>query len=140
MAVASRSSGDEALGQRTAVPSENYGCRGVVAATLCQPMWFSRVHRPHRSNRRHLAPGSYLTDGERLFRVTSLFVNGGSTLVSIEDCRTLETHAYAGSELETMRLRRVRGEPCRGARLAASSSDATRSLSSRSLAPPRGRA
>jgi len=69
---------------------------------------------PRRRRHRRLAPGSYLTDGERLFRVLSLLVAGRSMLVSIEDCRTLEIHAYADSELETMRLRRVRGRHSHG--------------------------
>jgi hypothetical protein len=73
-------------------------------------MWFFFLHRRHRIKRRHLGLGSYLTDGEHLFRVTSLFVNGRSALVSIENCLTLETHAYADSELGTMRLRRVRAK------------------------------
>jgi hypothetical protein len=73
-------------------------------------MWFLFSHRRHRIKRRHLGLGSYLTDGEHLFRVTSLLVNGRSALVSIENCLTLETHAYADSELGTMRLRRVRAK------------------------------
>jgi hypothetical protein len=71
-------------------------------------MWFNVLHRRHRIKRHHLGPGSYLTDGARLFRVTSLLVNGRSMLVSIENCLTLETHAYADRELKAMRLRRVR--------------------------------
>jgi hypothetical protein len=64
--------------------------------------------REPRIRRRHLAQGSYLTDGEHLYRVLSLFVSGASMLVSIEDCLTLETHAYAASELAAKRLRLVR--------------------------------
>jgi hypothetical protein len=70
--------------------------------------------RQPRVKQRQLAQDSYLTDGEHLFRVLSLLVNGPSTLVSIEDCLTLETHAYAASELECKRLRLVR-EPRAGA-------------------------
>lgn len=62
-------------------------------------------------NQRQLIPGSYLTDGQRLFRVLSRLVNGRSTLVWIEDCLTLETRAYAASELGTTRWRPVRSAP-----------------------------
>src|SRR5690242_5516239 len=72
-------------------------------------MSVSLRHRGAHLNQRQLIPGSYLTDGQRLFRVLSRLVNGRSTLVSIEDCLTLETRAYAASELGTMPLRPVRG-------------------------------
>jgi hypothetical protein len=71
-------------------------------------MSFSLRHGTH-VKQRQLMPGSYLTDGKRLFRVLSRLVNGRSTLVSIEDCLTLETRTYAASELGTMPLRPVRG-------------------------------
>jgi hypothetical protein len=36
----------------------------------------------------HLVPGSYYTDGERLYRVDGVF--GGGRLYTLEDCSTLE--------------------------------------------------
>jgi hypothetical protein len=81
--------------------------------TLDTPLAMSLFgpRRQPRVKQRQLAPGSYLTDGEHLFRVLSLFLYGPSMLVSIEDCLTLRTHAYAASELQTRRLRLVRGNP-----------------------------
>jgi hypothetical protein len=73
-------------------------------------MPFCLLRRRDQRIGRRLAAGSYLTDGERLFRVTSLFIHGRSLLASIEDCLTLETRTYADSELGAMRLRRVRGK------------------------------
>ena len=55
-----------------------------------------------------LAPDRYLTDGRRLFRVVSRFVNDGSVLVVIEDSLTLDALAYAAVELVAMGLRPVR--------------------------------
>lgn len=111
MPPAWRRHGNQASGLPTAVAPENYGCRRVAARALCYAVSLFGLHRrDQRIGRRQLAPGSYLTDGQRLFRVTSLFVNGRSMLASIEDCLTLETRAYADSELGTMRLRRVRGK------------------------------
>ena len=69
---------------------------------------------------RDLAPDRYLTDGRRLFRVVTRFVNDGSILVVIEDCATLDARAYAAAELLPMDVRPVRrsktrpaGEPLR---------------------------
>lgn len=64
--------------------------------------------RRARLRSRHLAPGRYLTDGRRLFRVVSRFVNDGSILVVIEDSLTLDALAYAAVELVAMGLRPVR--------------------------------
>ena len=52
------------------------------------------------------APGVYVTDGQRLFRVVS---PGGSLFPSaeLEDCRTLEVERYFSDELYAMRLQRV---------------------------------
>lgn len=72
---------------------------------------FSLRRRGEHLDQRQLIPGSYVTDGQRLFRVLSRLVTGHSTLVSIEDCLTLETRAYAASELKTMPLRPVGGLP-----------------------------
>lgn len=65
------------------------------------------LHPRRRLSQRHLTPGSYLTDGRKLFRVISQFVNGRSVMVWIEDCRTLETRARAACELEAMGIRAV---------------------------------
>lgn len=58
-----------------------------------------------------LRPGDYLTDGLRLFRVASRVAGGGTLLLGLEDCLTLEVRAYATDELEPMRLRIVRSGP-----------------------------
>lgn len=53
--------------------------------------------------------GSYVTDGRRLLRVVSQFATvGDHVFASLEDCHTLEVHAYAPGELREMRLRPVR--------------------------------
>lgn len=65
-------------------------------------MFFRRLRRSS------LAPGRYLTDGRRLFRVLSRFDDGRSLLVVIEDCITLEDYACAALELEAAGFRRVR--------------------------------
>jgi len=66
--------------------------------------------RRHRSRLRlrDLTPDRYLTDGRRLFRVITRFVNDGSILVVIEDCATLDARAYAAVELLPMDIRPVR--------------------------------
>lgn len=84
MSVASRSFGDEASWHHAGLTSENYGCRGAAARRRCHTVPFFDWHRRHRIKRRQLTLGSYLTDGERLFRVTSLFAYASSTLVSID--------------------------------------------------------
>jgi hypothetical protein len=56
-----------------------------------------------------LAPGAYITDGRRLFRVLSQFVpESGQVFASLEDCMTLEVGTYAPDELEAMGLLPVR--------------------------------
>lgn len=65
-------------------------------------MFFRRLRRSS------LAPGRYLTDGRRLYRVQSRFDDGRSVLVVIEDCITLEEYACAQLELEAAGFRRVR--------------------------------
>jgi hypothetical protein len=52
------------------------------------------------------APGVYVTDGIRLFRV----ISPGQSLfpsAELEDCITLEVHRYFSDELFAMRLHRV---------------------------------
>lgn len=66
------------------------------------------VLRRARLRSRDLVPDRYLTDGRRLFRVVSRFVNDGSVLVVIEDSLTLDALAYAAVELVAMALRPVR--------------------------------
>jgi hypothetical protein len=56
-----------------------------------------------------LACDDYLTDGHTLFRVVSRFTTvGDNVFASLEDCLTLEVHAYAPGELVEMRLIPVR--------------------------------
>jgi hypothetical protein len=57
---------------------------------------------------RDLVPDRYLTDGRRLFRVVSRFVNDESVMVVIEDSLTLDALAFAAVELVAMGLRPVR--------------------------------
>ena len=64
--------------------------------------------RRARLRPRDLVPDRYLTDGRRLFRVISRFVNDESVLIVIEDSLTLEALAYAAVELVAMGLRPVR--------------------------------
>ncbi|MBV8218404.1 MAG: hypothetical protein JO325_08060 [Solirubrobacterales bacterium] len=64
--------------------------------------------RRARLRPRDLVPDRYLTDGRRLFRVVSRFVNDDSVLVVIEDSLTLDALAYAAVELVAMGLRPVR--------------------------------
>jgi hypothetical protein len=68
------------------------------------PFSLRRRHLRHRD----LAPGRYLTDGRRLLRVDSRFVDDRSVLVVLEDCLTLDARAYAAIELEPMGVRPVR--------------------------------
>ena len=63
--------------------------------------------RRARLRPRDLVPDRYLTDGRRLFRVISRFVNDDSVLIVIEDSLTLEALAYAAVELVAMGLRPV---------------------------------
>jgi hypothetical protein len=70
-----------------------------------------RRRRRARLRFRDLAPDRYLTDGQRLLRVVTRLVNDRSVLVVIEDCRTLDTWAYAAVELTLMGVRPVRNLP-----------------------------
>ena len=72
-------------------------------------MPFSLRRRRVRLRHRDLAPDRYLTDGLRLLRVVSRFVNDGSVLVVLEDCSTLDAHALAAVELVALGMRPVRG-------------------------------
>ncbi|HTP21245.1 MAG TPA: hypothetical protein VMJ65_16700 [Solirubrobacteraceae bacterium] len=72
------------------------------------PVFRFRPRRRPRLRSRDLTPDLYLTDGRRLFRVVSRFVNDGSILVVIEDCVTLDARAYAAAELVPMDVRPVR--------------------------------
>ena len=57
---------------------------------------------------RAAVPGSYITDGRRLFRVTSrIDADHDCPLVALEDCATLEVKAYVLDELGAMQLRLV---------------------------------
>jgi hypothetical protein len=55
-----------------------------------------------------LRPGSYVTDGCRLFRVVSQFATVGEhVFASLENCSTLEVQSYVPGELCAMNLRPV---------------------------------
>jgi hypothetical protein len=71
-------------------------------------MPFSLRRRRVRLRYRDLTPDRYLTDGLRLLRVVSRFVNDGSMLVVLEDCVTLDAHALAAVELVALGMRPVR--------------------------------
>jgi hypothetical protein len=71
-------------------------------------MPFSLRRRRVRLRHRDLTPDRYLTDGLRLLRVLSRFVNDGSVLVVLEDCATLDAHALAAVELVALGMRPVR--------------------------------
>ncbi len=71
-------------------------------------MPFSLRRRRVRLRYRDLTPDRYLTDGLRLLRVVSRFVNDGSVLVVLEDCATLDAHALAAVELVAPGMRPVR--------------------------------
>lgn len=68
---------------------------------------FLRSQR-RRRRRRSPAVDSYLTDGQKLFRVSSLLDDGRSVLAWIEDCLTLEMSAVTADELELTGWRSVR--------------------------------
>ena len=56
---------------------------------------------------RAVVPDRYVTDGRRLFRVTSRLDIDRQCLVALEDCVTLEVKAYAPNELGVMGLQLV---------------------------------
>lgn len=52
-----------------------------------------------------LKPGTYLTDGANLFRVTSVTSgSNGPKVVELEDCRTLEASVHDSEALVTLGL------------------------------------
>lgn len=53
-------------------------------------------------------PSPYLTDGRRLFRVVTPFVEAHPDEAALENCLTLEVRFYASDELADMPLRPVR--------------------------------
>jgi hypothetical protein len=58
---------------------------------------------------REMAPGAYLTDGRRLFRLLDAFdPNATCPFAVLEDCATLRSTPYLPDELYAMRLRLVR--------------------------------
>jgi hypothetical protein len=61
-------------------------------------------------------PGSYLTDGTRLFRLLGRFPGGDRGLAGLEDCRSLELVLLPAEELRQLSLRPVvaRGPVPRG--------------------------
>jgi hypothetical protein len=59
-----------------------------------------------------LRPGTYVTDGERLFCVMSQFASEDEVeLATLEDCLTLEVKPYCPAELMDLRLRTVQALP-----------------------------
>jgi hypothetical protein len=70
--------------------------------------FFQFRRRRARLRVRDLTPERYLTDGHRLFRVVSRFVNEGSILIVIEDCMTLDSRAYTAVELAPLDVRPIR--------------------------------
>ena len=64
--------------------------------------------RLRRPTAEQLQPGTYVTDGERLFCVLSQFASDDEIeLATLEDCLTLEVKPYCQAELEDLRLRHV---------------------------------
>lgn len=83
--------------------------RAIHEATslMSLPPIGSLIRRPARSE--VLAPGHYLTDGVRLFRVVSRFTSHDENAsASLEDCYTLEIESYSPDELYSIGLRQVR--------------------------------
>jgi hypothetical protein len=61
-----------------------------------------------RPKAEELQPGTYVTDGERLFCVLSQFASDDEVeLATLEDCLTLEVKPYCPAELYDLRLRLV---------------------------------
>lgn len=55
-----------------------------------------------------LSPGSYLTDGTRLFRVVAKLLDPWrGQVVELEDCVTLATSLYSPEELRALGVRPV---------------------------------
>ena len=62
-------------------------------------------------------PSAYLTDGRRLLRVVRGFTEPtDESFALLEDCRTLETHAFTPDELWELRVELVRRSPPPAAR------------------------
>lgn len=70
-----------------------------------------RTLTAHTEHTPQLSVDSYLTDGIRLFRVLA---GGGADarhdFVALEDCMTLQIHAYSAPDLDAMGLRSVAPE------------------------------
>jgi hypothetical protein len=63
---------------------------------------------PERDLAEELAPGTYTTDGRRLYRVVSRFSDTcGRPFAALEDCLTLEVVTHTPDELYAMGLRQV---------------------------------
>lgn len=108
MTSASGECRDRASGCPIAVSTEDYVPGSLVRpdardAPSGQSWAMFLTRRRRRAKQRRLAPGSYLTDGQNLFRVNSLLVSGASMLATIEDCLTLETRSCSATELDRMR-------------------------------------
>jgi len=70
---------------------------------------FSKTIRRSPRSAQVLARGSYLTDGQRLFRVVSQFPSRLEPPIALlEDCQTLEVTPYSPDELYEMGLQLVR--------------------------------
>ena len=60
-----------------------------------------------RTRSPRFTPGSYHTDGRRLFRIVSEIADGA--LCAVEDCRNLDLMLIPADELAALRLRLVSG-------------------------------
>jgi hypothetical protein len=83
--------------------------RGARMSTLVHMLRFSPLRGGlRRPKADQLQPGTYVTDGERLFCVLSQFASEDEIeLATLEDCLTLEVKPYCSDELEDLRLRHV---------------------------------
>jgi hypothetical protein len=73
------------------------------------PLRFSKTIRRLPAPPQRPAGGSYLTDGQRLFRVVAPFPPAQESATALlEDCLTLEVTPFSPDELYEMRLRLVR--------------------------------
>ena len=73
------------------------------------PLPFSKTIRRSPQRAQVPAGGSYLTDGQRLFRVVTQFPpRHESSVALLEDCLTLEITPFSPDELYELELRLVR--------------------------------
>jgi hypothetical protein len=81
----------------------------MLARLRPMPLPFSKTIRRSPQSHRVPAGDSYLTDGQRLFRVVNRFPpRHESPIALLEDCHTLEVTPFSPDELYEMGLRPVR--------------------------------